>query len=175
MKKGSLKLIALLIVALLFVPISAVSAGSNAPFKCGLDIDYDEHDPDNEPGVYYWFGYLSDCDLAGTIRFDAVPDEYAYAGKTMHFVETFIIHPTEEFGGGEIKGKNWGVWNMSTFKFRANGWVMETSPEWVHLVGAKYHEMGTTSPPPAEMPGRIEAPGGTAKLVPANRQPHALP
>ncbi len=168
MKKGTLKLIAVLIVALLFVPFSAVSAGSNAPFKCGLDITYDDWDV---PDEYYWSGFLSDCELEGTISFYAVPDEYAFAGKTMHFVETFIIEPDI---GGEIKGKNWGVWNMSTFKFRANGWVMDASPQWEYLVGAKYHEMGTTSPPPPE-PGPIYAPGGTAKLVPANRQPHALP
>jgi hypothetical protein len=169
MKKGSLKLTAVLIFALLLVPISAVSAGSNAPIECVLDITYDEY----EPGVFYWDGTLSDCDLAGTIRFDAVPEEYAEPGKALHFVEEFTIHPNI---GGEIKGKNWGVWNFSTFKFRANGWVRETSPEWAHLVGAKYHEMGTTSPyygDPDDLP--IKAPDGAMKLVPANRPPHALP
>jgi hypothetical protein len=171
MKKRSLKLIVVLIVALLVIPVSAVSADSNGPYECVLDITYDQHDPENEPGVFYWLGTLSDCDLAGAIRFDAVPEEYAYPGKTMHFVEEFIIWPDS---GGEIKGKNWGVWNLSTFKFRANGWVRETSPEWADLVGAKYHEIGTTTPfTGTEIP--IFAPDGAMKLVPANRQPHALP
>lgn len=169
MKKGSLILITVLMVALLFVLISAVSAGSSAPIECVLDITYDEY----EPEVFYWFGTLSDCDLAGTIRFDAVPEEYAEPGKTLHFVEEFTIHPNS---GGEIKGKNWGVWNFSTFKFRANGWVRETSPEWAHLVGAKYHEMGTTTPyygEPEDIP--IYAPDGAMRLVPANRPPGTLP
>jgi hypothetical protein len=169
MKKGSLKLIAVLIVMLMFVPISVVSAGSNAPIECVLDITYDEY----ETGVFYWLGRLDDCDLAGTIRFDAVPEEYATSGKTMHFVEEFTIEPDS---GGWIKGKNWGVWNFSTFKFRANGWVRITSDEWEHLVGAKYHEMGTTTPyysEPDDIP--IYAPDGAMRLVLANRPPHALP
>jgi hypothetical protein len=167
MNKRSLKLIAVLILTLMLVPMSVVSAGSSGPYECVLDITYDEY----EPGVFYWLGTLSDCDLAGTIRFDSVDEEYAYAGKTMHFVEEFTIWP---YIGGEIKGKNWGVWNFSTFKFRANGWIRETSPQWADLVGAKYHEIGTTTPfTGSEIP--IEAPDGAMKLVPANRQPHALP
>ncbi len=39
------------------------------------------------------------------------------------------------------------VWNFATFKFRANGWVTKASPQWAGLVGAKFHEMGTTSDP----------------------------
>lgn len=169
MKKRSLKLIAVLIVALLFVPFSAVSAESNAPIECVLDITYDEW----EPGVFYWLGTLDDCDLAGAIKFEAVPEEYAEPGKALHFVEEFTINPNS---GGWIKGKNGGVWNFSTFKFRANGWVRETSPKWAHLVGAKYHEMGTTTPyygEPDDLP--ILAPDGAMRLVSANRPPHALP
>lgn len=169
MNKGLLKLITVLIVALLFMPISAVSAESNAPIECELNIIYDQY----EPGVFYWLGTLSGCILEGTIRFDAVPDEYAESGKVLHFVEEFTIHPDK---GGEIKGKNWGVWNFSTFKFRANGWVRETSPGWADLVGAKYHEIGTTTPyygQPEDIP--IYALDGAMRLVLANRQPHALP
>ena len=169
MKKRSLKIVVVLIVMLLFVPISAVSAGPDGAVECVLDITYDEY----QPGVFYWLGTLTDCELEGTIRFDAVPDEYAYPGKVILFVEEFTIHP---YSGGEIKGKNWGVWNTTTFKFRANGWVLDASPEWAHLIGAKYHEMGTTSPyygNPGDLP--ILAPDGVARLVPAQRPSHALP
>ena len=164
MKKRSLKIIVVLVVMLVMVPILVVSAESNAPDKCDLDITYNGE---------YWLGRLSDCELAGSIRFDAVDDEYAFPGKTMHFVEEFTIHPDS---GGEITGKNWGVWNMSTFKFRANGWVLGASEGWEYLIGAKYHEMGTTSPyygNPEDLP--ITAPDGTARFVPAQRPPHALP
>jgi len=167
----SKKLFILMIVLALLatVSISMVSAKPTAPIECVLDITYDEY----ESGVFYWLGTLADCELAGTIRFDAVLEEYAESGKTLHFVEEFTINP---YSGGEIRGKNWGVWNFSTFKFRANGWVREATTEWEHLIGNKYHEIGTTSPyfgDPADLP--ILAPGGTAKIVPANRQPHALP
>ena len=169
MKKRSLKIIVVLVVMLVMVPILVVSAESNAPVKCDLDITYDQHEPNN----FYWLGKLSDCELEGEIKFVAVPEEYTYPGKTMHFVELFTINP---YSGGEITGKNWGVWNLSTFKFRANGWVLDASPEWAHLIGAKYHEMGTTSPyygNPEDLP--ILAPDGVARLVPAQRPSHALP
>ena len=169
MKKGSLIPIAVLMVALLFVLISVVSARSDqsAVIECVIDIAFDEY-----PDGFYWQGPVTGCSLEGTIEFRENEERpYYETGNMAHFFEKFTIYPDS---GGEIYGKNWGVWNFSTFKFRANGWVRETSPEWAHLVGAKYHEMGTTSPPPPE-PGPIYAPGGTAKLVPANRQPHALP
>ena len=165
MKKRSLKIIVVLIVMFLFVPILVVSAESNAPVECVLDITYAEY----EPEVFYWLGTLADCELAGTIKFVAVDEEYAFPGKTMHFVELFTIKPDI---GGEITGKNWGVWNLSTLKFRANGWVLDASQEWEHLVGAKYHEMGTTTNP-EYLP--IFAPDGAMRLVPAERPSHALP
>ena len=172
MKKN---LFALMIVLALLaaVSISAVSAESNGPIECVLDITYDDHDGTGNPEDLYWLGTLANCELAGAIKFVAVPPEYAESGKALHFVELFTIYPDS---GGEIYGKNWGVWNFSTFKFRANGWVRDASPEWEHLVGAKYHEIGTTTPffgNPEDIP--ILAPDGAMKLVPANRQPHALP
>jgi len=167
--KKKLFVLMIVLAMLATVSISAASAKSDGPIDCVLDITYNEY----EPGVLYWLGTLADCELAGTIRFDAVPEEYAEAGKTLHFVEEFTLHP---YSGGEIKGKNWGVWNFSTFKFRANGWVRETSPEWAHLVGSKYHEVGRTSPyfgEPEDLP--ILAPGGASRFAPSNRPPHALP
>jgi hypothetical protein len=165
MKKGWLFLITVLVAAFLLVSSSAVAAQPSASgtIKCVLDISY---------GGSYWFGTVTgpECSVAGTIRFDAVPEEYSYPGKTMHFVEEFTIEP---YGGGVIRGKNWGVWNMSTFKYRAHGWVREASDEWEHLVGAQYHEVGVTSDPALGLP--ITAPDGKATLAPSNRPSDTLP
>jgi hypothetical protein len=172
MKKKLLVLIFVLGL-LTILSISAVSAKSNGPIECVLDITYGDHDGTGNPDDFYWLGTLADCELEGAIQFKAVPEEYAEPGKALHFVELFTIWPDS---GGVIYGKNWGVWNFSTFKFRANGWVRDASPEWEYLVGAKYHEIGTTSPyfgRPEDIP--ITAPNGDMKLVPANRQPQALP
>lgn len=164
MNKNLLILIILLTAALLLTSISVVSAKPNEPgtIDCVLDITYDVY----EDGTY-WKGTVEgpECSVAGTIKFFAVDEEYFDAGKTTHFVEEFIIEP---YSGGFIEGKNWGVWNFSTFKYRANGWIKETSPQWEHLIGAKYHEMGTTSDLADGLP--LTAPGGQAKIVPANRQ-----
>lgn len=167
MKKGTWLLITVLVVALLFASLSVVFAKPDEPgsIDCVLDITFDDHQPD----TWYWLGTLSgpECTVEGEIEFHAVHEEYFTSGKTIHFVETFIIRPE---GGGEIHGKNYGVWNLSTFKFRANGWILDASPAWAHLVGYKYHELGTTSTGTANTPpDPIYAPDGWAKLVPANR------
>jgi hypothetical protein len=149
---------------LLFVSLSAVSAKPGA-IECDLEITYDTWDGEENPP--YWLGTLTGpgCTVEGSIAFFAVHDEYTYPGNTMHFVETFVIRP---YAGGEIHGKNYGVWNLTTFKYRANGWVLDASEEWEYMVGYKYHETGTTGNPADGLP--IEAPGGWAKLVPANRK-----
>jgi hypothetical protein len=158
MKKRPLLVITVLMVAFLFVasaPVAAQPSGSGA-IKCVLDIEYN--------GAF-WFGTVTGprCSVEGTIRFDAVEDEYFYPGKTMHFVEEFTIWPDS---GGVIKGKDWGVWNLTTFKFRANGWIREASDEWAHLVGSRYHEIGWTSNPDDGLP--ITAPDGKMTIAPSN-------
>ena len=168
-KKRSWLLITVLMVALLFVSSSAVAAqsGGSGTIECVLDITYDDYGDGT-----YWSGTVTgpECSVEGTIRFDAVPAEYFNAGKTVHFVEEFTIEP---YSGGVIKGKNWGVWNLSTFKFRANGWVRDASDEWAHLVGSHYHEMGRTSNPGDGIP--ITAPDGQMRIAPSNRPSDALP
>ena len=155
MKKGTLILITALMVALLFASISAVSAQPDAPgvIECVTDIAYDGD---------HWSGTVTGCSLEGTIAYWAVQSEYFEAGKTLHFSETFTIWPAS---GGEINGENRGVWNFSTLKFRANGWVTDASEDWAYLVGYKFREMGTTSNP-AVLP--ITAPDTTMRLAPAN-------
>jgi hypothetical protein len=165
MKRMSWFLIAVLVAAFLLVSGSAAAAQPSASgtTECVLDISYNG---------FYWLGTVTgpDCSVAGTIRFDAVLAEYSYPGKTMHFVEEFTIWPDT---GGVIRGKNWGVWNMSTFKFRAHGWVRDASDEWAHLIGYQYHEMGKTSNPADGLP--LTAPDGKMTLAPASRPSHALP
>lgn len=161
MKKWFLIFSTAVIAALLFASISAVSAKPNTPgsIDCVLNIIHNGS---------YWDGTVTGpkCSVAGTIRFYAVPDEYYDTGKTTHFVELFTIEPYE---GGVIAGKNYGVWNHKTLKFRANGWVTYTEGEaWEHMVGYKYHETGMTSDPNGDLPLSVE--DGKAKLVPANRQ-----
>ncbi|MGD2040799.1 MAG: hypothetical protein PVH11_08230 [Anaerolineae bacterium] len=159
MKERRLLRVIVLMVALLLVSSAAVAAqpSDSRAIECVLDIDYN--------GAY-WFGTVTGprCSVEGTIRFDAVEDEYFYPGKTMHFVEEFTIWPSD---GGEIYGKDWGVWNMTTFKFRAQGWVTDASDEWAHLVGSRYHEIGVTSNPDDGLP--ITAPDGQMHIAPSNR------
>jgi hypothetical protein len=174
-RKRSFILLFVLLVTLLFAMSTAVAAQPSDPgaSKCALDITYDDYGD----GVY-WFGSISgpECHVAGAIRFDALdgvpegePNEYRDLGRTVHFVEVFTIWPgSADQTGDYIKGKNCGVWNLVNFNYRAHGWVTEVSnDQWSHLLGAQYHEEGTTGDPFAGLP--IEAPDGTAKLVPGNR------
>jgi hypothetical protein len=147
MKERRLLGVTVLMVAFLLVSSSAVAAqpsGSRA-IECVLDITYNVWPEESYWGSgEYWSGTVTGpgCSIEGPIKFEAVEDEYFYPRGTMHFVEVFTIHPDS---GGEIHGKDWGVWNYSTFKFRANGWITEASDEWAHLVGSRYHEIGWTS------------------------------
>ena len=141
MKKRSLILIMVLMLTLLFLSITAVSAQPNKPMACVVDIAYD-------PGVDpCWQGTVSDCPIAGDITVCENPAP-VFRGKTEHFFEEFTI----DTGKGVIKGIDAGVWNFSTFKFRVNGWVTSADGDWAYLVGYKLHEMGTTSDPAAGMP-----------------------
>jgi hypothetical protein len=137
MKKKLLLVMTVLMLALLSSSVTAVSARPNAPIECVLDLTFD---PNVGP---YWDGTISECSLQGIIRIWETDKNYV-VGKTEHFFETFTIWPDS---GGEINGEDAGVWNFSTFKFRANGRVTSASTEWEYLVGYKFHEMGRTSDP----------------------------
>jgi hypothetical protein len=161
MKKGSLILLTVLLVTLLFVLVSAVSAkpDSAAPIECVLDIAYDEH----APGDFYWLGTVTGCSIEGTVEFrENEAREYYETGNMAHFFEVFTIYPDS---GGEIHGFNNGIWNFSNFNFRAQGRVTKASEEWAYLEGSKYHEMGTTGNPEDPLP--LEAPDGMMRIVPA--------
>lgn len=133
---------------------AAVPAQTSKPIACVIDIQFDcvqMCSDENEPNCWdcAWRGPITGCSLTGgTIEFREQPQN-RWPGKTEHFFEKFIIYAP---GGGTISGDNAGVWNFATFKFRANGRVTEASPEWAHLAGAKFHEMGTTSDPATTWP-----------------------
>lgn len=137
MKNRMLILMMVLMLTLLFSSITAVSAQPNKPMECVVDLTFDPKVNDN-----CWLGKVSGCSIAGQITICELPPYFV--GKTEHFYEEFTIEPNS---GGEIYGVDAGVWNFSTFKFRANGLVTGASPEWEDLVGFKLHEIGTTSDP----------------------------
>lgn len=161
MKKRSLFVMAVLMIALLSTSFTAVSAKPNTsrPVECIINITNDLTVGD------FWFGTVSGCSVEGTIKFEHGEKENYIVGKTGHFFEVFTIWPAS---GGEIKGIDEGVWNFSTFKFRANGWVTSASEDWAYLIGYKFHEIGTTSNPEEVV---VTAPGTKMKLAPASRAP----
>jgi hypothetical protein len=169
MKKRRLLRVTVLMAAFLLVSSAAVAAqpSGSGTIECVLDITYKEWDP----GEFYWYGTVTgpECSVSGDIKFVEVSGAFE-AGKTLHFVEEFTIWPSS---GGEIYGKDWGLWNLgSTLKFRAQGWVTDASEEWEDLVGSHYFEMGWTSGPDV-IP--ITAPGGQMRIAPSTRPSDALP
>ncbi len=111
---------------------------------CDAFITYDSSPGIDDP---HWIGTLKGGALDGAkIEFWEKSDNYL-AGKTEHFFEKMLI----TIGGDTISGDDAGVWNFSTFKFRANGRVTDATGPWAYLVGYKMHEMGfTTEVPPPE-------------------------
>lgn len=142
-KPLALGLIAML--ALLLTSASTPSAPMQRPISCVIDIQvvcdvYNDECPGGR-----WEGPISGCILEGmTIQFWETERNF-FPGHTEHFFEDFYIMDTQ--GSVVISGHNAGVWNFSTFKFRANGWVEQATGPWAYLQGYKFHEMGTTSDP----------------------------
>lgn len=98
----------------------------------------------------HWVGTVTG-DITGSVEYWPVPANSYVVGSVKHFYENFTITTSV----GIIKGYDIGVWNFSTFKFRAEGWVTSATGEWAGLVGYKYHEMGYTTPlsPPTPIVG----------------------
>jgi hypothetical protein len=115
----------------------AGAAQAKAPLKCTADF-YSDATMD------HWEVALTG-DIDGTMYVHGDESvEWFFPGKTEHFFETWITYPDS---GGWFSGTDGGVWSFVTFKFRANGWVTDASPEWRRLVGYKFHEVGTTTNP----------------------------
>lgn len=104
---------------------------------------------DFSPGISdpHWIGTLHGPVLDGAkVEFWEKPANFV-VGKTEHFFETMLI----TIGDDTIGGDDSGVWNFSTYKFRANGWVTDATGPWAYLVGYKAHETGfTTAFPPTD-------------------------
>ena len=115
--------------------------------KCEQTITYNDYGvdgphPDHIGETMYWMGSITG-DLSGTIYFwELEPDPYL-VGNVMHFLEDFYI----EFSDGWVSGYDKGLWNFATFKYRATGWVTDTSANYEYLIGSKFHEVGVTTIP----------------------------
>lgn len=108
----------------------------------------------------HWIGTLAtpEGDLVGSILVTENPA--TFAGMTEHFDEDCTITMTD---GAVITGYDLGVYNLNTFRYRANGWITEvSSPAWEHMVGYKLHYSGTTTP--LVIGGEVHA-SGTIMLV----------
>lgn len=89
----------------------------------------------------YWSGTVTG-DISGSLILMENPA--TFPGKTEHFNESLTITTT---GGALIKGYDLGVYNLNTFKFRANGGITEVSSSaFDYLVGYNMHYSGTTTP-----------------------------
>ena len=89
----------------------------------------------------YWTGTVSG-DISGSLLLMENPA--TFPGKTEHFNESCTITTND---GVIINGFDLGVYNLKTFKFRANGGITDvSSPEWEYLEGYHMHYSGTTTP-----------------------------
>jgi len=118
--------------------VASASAQPKKPLRCELTME-----------VFWlpelhWEGTVTGY-IEGTITVTELPP--SFPGKTEHFSEIFEIVTAN----GLIRGVDEGVWNMKTYKWRANGKVTEATGIWADLVGCRVHEMGTTSPLGAEV------------------------
>ncbi|HSG85007.1 MAG TPA: hypothetical protein VLA23_01610 [Candidatus Limnocylindrales bacterium] len=81
--------------------------------------------------------------LNGAVAFWERPQIFLgpHGDRLERFFEVFLFR----LDGGEwIYGSDSGVWNFSTFKYRAQGWVTAASAGMEHLVGWHYFYSGTT-------------------------------
>ena len=128
------------VLVLLFTSGGVLAAQSNGPkiIKCDQFIAvYSTDSPQ------HWRGNLSNCVLdKADVHYYGQPESWE-SGKVAHFHEHFVISRD----GDSISGYDDGLWNFSTWKFRAEGRVTEATGKWSYLVGYKFHEMGTTDDP----------------------------
>jgi hypothetical protein len=117
---------------------------SNERISCVIDIQVVCPNNDIDCTDGHWEGPITGCILQGmTIQFWETERNFL-PGRTEHFFEDFYIRDGDQT---VISGHNAGVWNFSTFKFRANGSVVDATGPWAYLQGYRFHEMGRTSDP----------------------------
>lgn len=121
-------------------PLSMPAAVAEDEDEDGLLICTFEADVVWEP-TPYWTGTVSG-DISGTLLLTENPA--TFSGKTEHFNEDMTITTDD---GAKIMGYDLGVYNLKSFKFRANGGITEvSSADWDYLVGYEVHYSGTTTP-----------------------------
>jgi len=152
-------LVAVMLAALSVSSMPAVAAQDDEPepLRCTFEmsIDLSVTDP-------HWQGTVAG-DIEGDIHlWERWSDNYV-VGATEHFFEDLVIVTDQ----GDIKGWDKGVWNFATFKFRAMGWITETTTEDLSdLVGYKMIMQGFTSEFPPTPPSTVVTASGTMMIVP---------
>ena len=124
------------LMSMLSVPAVAAQSDEPEPLKCAMEIDVFWTTP------AHWEGTIIG-DIEGSIEFWEGPA--SAVGMVLHFTEDFTIVTKD---GAVITGYEKGVYNLNTFKFRANGFVTDVTPatsDWAYLVGYTFHEIGTTT------------------------------
>ncbi len=107
------------VIALLLTSGGVLAAQSNGPKIIKCDQFIAVYSIDLEP---HWRGTLSNCALDGAeVHYYGRHDRLGLR-QVSHFHEHFEIVP---WAGGFIKGYDDGLWNWSTWKFRAEGRVTE--------------------------------------------------
>jgi len=144
LKKTAIVVSALAMLVLVILVAPAVWAKT---LKCDQTIYYNDYGvpgphPYHTAETGYWMGTITGA-LTGTVYFWELTPEPYLVGNVMHFSEDFYI----DFGDGWVSGYDKGIWNFATFKFRATGWVTDTSANYAYLLGNKFHEEGITSSP----------------------------
>ena len=140
-------------VSTLSVPAARANSDDEKPLRCVMEADVVWATPP------YWQGTLTG-DISGSIIIMENPA--TFPGQTEHFDESFTITTTD---GVVIKGYDLGVYNLKTFKFRANGGITEvSSPAWEFLVGYEMHFSGTTTP--LVIGGEVHATGTIMLMAP---------
>jgi hypothetical protein len=136
------KMLVAVLVTCMFALVSALSAPGvrAADDEPELLVCTFEADVVWEP-TPYWTGTVTG-DISGSIILMENPA--TFPGTTEHFDESCTITTTD---GVVIQGYDLGVYNLKTFKFRANGGITDvSSPAWEYLVGYNLHFSGTTTP-----------------------------
>jgi hypothetical protein len=85
-----------------------------------------------------WFGTVSG-DINGTLEVGELP---SFEGPFLYtFTEWFEVKTAM----GDVRGFDMGVWNLTTFQFRASGWVTDATGPYERYIGWMLYEDGYTS------------------------------
>ena len=137
------KILIITLVGMLILSSMSACSPSAKPksITCDQMISFDSSKPDP-----HWIGTLTGCELEGTVEYWETDLNFT-VHQIEHFYETYKITTAK----GVITGVDQGDWDLTSFKFTADGWVKDATGDWKSLRGYKFHETGTTTqfPPPA--------------------------